>query len=124
MNKQNSDHESKNTTRVLHKIASVEGLSIFNRQAKRVVQSPAQNRGQVAAQEQIKILREALANETEEQALPLNRGQVAAMEQVRILREAVAGAMQEQGSPPQNRGQVAAQEQFRIMREALGISNA
>jgi|Tabmets5t2r1_1033131.scaffolds.fasta_scaffold05705_1 hypothetical protein len=115
MNKQISDHVSKT--------ASVEGLSIFYREAKRLVQTPAQNRGQVAAQEQIKILREALANETEEQALPLNRGQVAAMEQVRILREAVAGAMQEQARPPQNRGQVAAQEQFRIIREALGISN-
>ncbi|HEY9406407.1 MAG TPA: hypothetical protein VIP53_03045 [Nitrososphaera sp.] len=123
MNKQISDHVSKNTTGVLHKTPSVEGLSIFYRETKRLVQSPAQNRGQVAAQEQIKILREAVANETEEQALPLNRGQVAAMEQVRILREAVAGAMQEQAPPPQNRGQVAAQEQFRIIREALGISN-
>jgi hypothetical protein len=85
MNKQISDHVSKT--------ASVEGLSIFYREAKRLVQTPAQNRGQVAAQEQIKILREALANETE------------------------------QAPPPQNRGQVAAQEQFRIIREALGISN-
>jgi hypothetical protein len=80
---------------LLGKGASEELLQIMTQNvSKRVVQAPSQNRGQVAAWEQIKILKEALANETGEQALPLNRGQVAA------------------------------QEQFRIMREALGISNA
>jgi hypothetical protein len=81
-------------------------------------------RGQVAAFEQVKILREALANGTEEHAPPQNRGQVAAQEQTRVLREAVAGAMIQEHAPPQNRGQVAAQEQFKIMREALGMLNA
>jgi NAD(P)-dependent dehydrogenase (short-subunit alcohol dehydrogenase family) len=69
------------------------------------------------------VAQNILGKKEEEQAPPQNRGQVAAMEQVKILTDALAGAMQEQ-APPQNRGQVAAQEQFKIMKEALRMSNA
>jgi hypothetical protein len=71
-------------------------------------------RGQVAAQEQMKILRQAMAHGTAEQ-IPQNRGQVAAQEQIRILREVATAANKGEAQIPQNRGQVAAQEQIRII---------
>lgn len=48
------------------------------------------------------------------QAAPLTRGQVAAQEQVKILRE-VATASKGEPRTPQTRGEVAAQEQMRII---------
>jgi hypothetical protein len=48
-------------------------------------QSP-KSRGEVAAQEQIRILNQATANKTE-QRLPQTRGEVAAQEQIRILNQ-------------------------------------
>jgi hypothetical protein len=50
-------------------------------------QSP-KSRGEVAQQEQIRILREALSGRAEGR-VPQTRGEVARQEQVRILREAL-----------------------------------
>jgi hypothetical protein len=48
-------------------------------------QSP-RSRGEVAAQEQIRILNQVTANKTEHR-LPQTRGEVAAQEQIRILNQ-------------------------------------
>ena len=82
-------------------------------QQKKGTQAAPLTRGQVAAQEQVKILRQALAHGTTEQ-VPQTRGQVAAQEQVKILRE-VATASKGEPRTPQTRGEVAAQEQMRII---------
>jgi hypothetical protein len=78
-------------------------------------------RGQVAAQEQMRILREvatAAANKGEAQ-IPQTRGQVAAQEQMRILKQAMATS---KGEPRASttRGEVAAQEQIGIISKLTG----
>jgi hypothetical protein len=51
------------------------------------------------------------------QVLPLTRGQIAAQEPLRILREAFASKRTKTEQVPETRGQIAAQEQKRILRE-------
>src|SRR3712207_9398815 len=73
-------------------------------------------RGQIAAQEPLRILREALASKiTTTEQVPQTRGQIAAQEQKRILREVAITASKGEVQIPQTRGQVAAQEQMRII---------
>jgi len=91
-------------------------LTLRNGQLKKGTQVPQVTRGQVAAQEPLRILREVLVSGTTEQ-IPQTRGQVAAQEQVRILREAATSASNKgvEAQIPQTRGQVAAQEQVRLI---------
>jgi hypothetical protein len=78
-----------------------------------------QSRGQVAAQEQVRILRQAMtASKAQPPQLPQSRGEVAAQEQVRIINEVTAPSKAE-ARLPQSRGEVAAQEQVRILRQAM-----
>ncbi len=69
---------------------------------KEVNQLPEYTRGQVAQQEQIRILKEveALAGKTKEQ-VPQTRGQVAQQEQIRILKEALG--MRDRNVPQNSR---------------------
>jgi hypothetical protein len=78
------------------------------------------SRGQVAAQEQVRIVRQAMTASKAQPQVPHSRGQVAAQEQVRILNEVTAPSKVE-ARLPQSRGQVAAQEQVRILRQAMGM---
>jgi hypothetical protein len=75
-------------------------------------------RGEVAAQEQIRILRQAMTASKGQPRVPQSRGEVAAQEQVRILNEVTAPSKLE-ARLPQSRGEVAAQEQVRILRQAM-----
>ena len=96
-------------------------LTSKNRPLKKEAHVSQLTRGQVAAQEQMRILREvanAAANK-EEPEIPQTRGQVAAQEQMRILRQAMATS---EGEPRASttRGEVAAQEQMRILSKLTG----
>jgi hypothetical protein len=53
-----------------------------------------------------------------EPRVPQSRGEVAAQEQMRILRQAITAGKGEP-RVPQSRGEVAAQEQMRILRQAM-----
>jgi ubiquinone biosynthesis protein UbiJ len=76
-------------------------------------------RGEVAAQEQVRILRQAMtASKAQPPQVPQSRGEVAAQEQVRIINEVTAPSKAE-ARLPQSRGEVAAQEQVRILRQAM-----
>ena len=57
---------------------------------------------------------------TEQQ--PKSRGEVVAQEQVRIVRQAMT-ASKVQPQVPQSRGEVAAQEQMRILQQPIGRQN-
>ncbi|HJR47303.1 MAG TPA: hypothetical protein VJ799_04030 [Nitrososphaeraceae archaeon] len=92
-------------------------ITLKNGRLKKGTQVPPLTRGQIAAQEPLRILREALASKkriTTEQA-PQTRGQIAAQEQKTILREVATAASKGEAQIPQTRGQVAAQEQMRII---------
>ena len=52
--------------------------------------------------------------------LPQSRGEVAAQEQVRIINE-VAATSKAEARLPKSRGEVAAQEQVRILIQAMGM---
>jgi hypothetical protein len=70
-------------------------------------------RGEVAAQEQIKIFRQAMATSKGEPRAPTTIGEVAAQEQIKIFRQAMATSKGEPRAPT-TIGEVAAQEQMRI----------
>src|SRR5262245_7378766 len=74
-------------------------------------------RGEVAAQEQIRIFRQAMATRGEPRA-PKTRGEVAAQEKLRVFGQVFTT----KGEPraPKTRGEVAAQEQMRIIGLATG----
>jgi hypothetical protein len=78
-------------------------------------------RGQIAAQEPLRILREALTSKrrTTIGQVPQTRGQIAAQEPLRILREVATAASKGEAQIPQTRGQVAAQEQLRIIGHSI-----
>ena len=78
-----------------------------------------QSRGEIAAQEQIRIFEQAMTTSTGEPQGPKNQGEVAAQEQIRIFGQAFAI----KGEPPRaptTRGEIAAQEQMRIIGQATG----
>ena len=56
--------------------------------------------------------------------LPLTRGQIAAQEQKKILRELATAASKGEAQTPQTRGQVAAQEQMRIIGQYIDNMSA
>jgi hypothetical protein len=76
-------------------------------------------RGEVAAQEQLRIFRQAMATNKGEPRVPTTRGEVAAQEQLRAFGQVFAT---NKGEPrvPTTRGEVAAQEQMRIISKATG----
>jgi ubiquinone biosynthesis protein UbiJ len=85
----------------------------------KIEQQLPKSRGEVAAQEQVRILRQAMtASKAQPPQVPQSRGQVAAQEQVRILNEVTATSKVE-ARLAQSRGDVAAQEQVRILRQAM-----
>ncbi len=87
-------------------------------QLKKGTQVPLMTRGQIAAQEPLRVLREAFASKrttARNEQVPQTRGQIAAQEQKRILREVFTAANKGEAQIPQTRGQVAAQEQMRII---------
>jgi hypothetical protein len=96
-------------------------LAIRNGRLKKETNVSQLTRGQVAAQEQMRILREVVtaAAIKGEPEIPQTRGQVAAQEQMRILRQAMATS---KGEPRASttRGEVAAQEQMRILSKLTG----
>ena len=94
-------------------------ITLKNGRLKKETQVPPLTRGQIAAQEPLRILREAFASKrrtiiTTEQ-VPQTRGLIAAQEQKRILREVATAASKGEAQIPQTRGQAAAQEQMRII---------
>jgi hypothetical protein len=91
-------------------------ITLKNGRLKKGTQVPLLTRGQIAAQEPLRILREAFASKrTTTEQVPQTRGQIAAEEQKRILREVATAASKGEAQIPQTRGQVAAQEQMRII---------
>jgi tRNA U34 5-carboxymethylaminomethyl modifying GTPase MnmE/TrmE len=92
-------------------------ITLKNGRLKKGTQVPPLTRGQVAAQEPLRILREALASKrrTTTEQVPQTRGLIAAQEQKKILREVATAASKGEAQIPQTRGQVAAQEQMRII---------
>jgi hypothetical protein len=84
-------------------------------------QSP-KTRGEVAAQEQMRGLRQALLTDVGSRA-PFNRGEVAAQEQMKIVQH-VAAHKEVQPREPRSRGEVAAQEQVRILNQVLKMHSA
>jgi hypothetical protein len=103
-------------------------ITLKNGRLKKGTQVPPLTRGQVAAQEPLRILREALANKrrrtTTTEQVPQTRGQVVAQEQKRILREVATAANKGEAQIPQTRGQVAAQEQMRIIGQYIDNMSA
>ena len=79
-------------------------------------QSP-KTRGEVAAQEQVRIFRQAFVTSGDIR-LPRTRGEVAAQEQMRIAQLATTYKMIEDIKPI-TRGEVAAQEQTSIFNQVL-----
>jgi hypothetical protein len=79
-------------------------------------QSP-KTRGEVAAQEQIRIFGQVFLTNGEPRA-PRTRGEVAAEEQMRIVQHAMTYRTT-QSREPEKRGEVAAQEQIRILNQVL-----
>jgi hypothetical protein len=79
-------------------------------------QSP-KTRGEVAAQEQIRIFRETFVTNRDTSS-PRTRGEVAAQEQMKIVQH-VMTHNELQPRVPKTRGEVAAQEQIRILNQAL-----
>lgn len=101
-------------------------ITLKNGRLKKGTQVPPLTRGQIAAQEPLRILRGALANKrriTTEQ-VPQTRGQIAAQEQKKILRELATAASKGEAQIPQTRGQVAAQEQMRIIGQYIDNMSA
>jgi hypothetical protein len=78
----------------------------------------SQHRAEVAAQEQISIVRQAMTASKGAPQVPKTRGKVAAQEQMRVFGRVFAT----NGEPraPTSRGEVAAQEQMRIIDHATG----
>ena len=74
-------------------------------------------RGEVARNEQIRILKR-VGEINGEPIAPRTRGEVAAQEQMRIFKQATMAASGKQ-SVPRTRGEVAAQEQMRIFGQVL-----
>jgi hypothetical protein len=91
-------------------------ITLKNGRLKKGTQVSPLTRGQIAAEEPLRILREALASKrTTTEQVPQTRGQIAAEEQKTILREVATAASKGEAQIPQTRGQVAAQEQMRII---------
>ena len=78
-----------------------------------------QSRGEIAAQEQIRIFGQAMAASTGEPQAPKNQGEIAAQEQIRTFGQATP-AKEESPLAPTTRGKIAAQEQMRIIGHATG----
>jgi hypothetical protein len=78
-------------------------------------------RGEVAAQEQLRVFRQIFATKGEPR-IPTTRGEVAAQEQLRVFRQIFAT----KGEPriPTTRGEVAAQEQMKIIGKAKDTLNS
>ena len=83
-------------------------------------------RGQIAAQEPLRILRGPLANKrrTTTEQVPQTRGQIPAQEQKKILRELANATSKGEAQIPQTRGQVSAQEQMRIIGQYIDNMSA
>lgn len=79
-------------------------------------QSP-KTRGEVEAQEQVRIFRQAFVT-SGDNSLPRTRGEVAAQEQMRIAQLATTYRTIED-IKPMTRGEVAANEQIRIFNQVL-----
>jgi hypothetical protein len=79
---------------------------------KELVANLLPSRGEIAAQEQMKIFGQALVIEGEP-STPRSRGEVATQEQMRIMQEAMTYKIT-QPREPKTRGEVATQEQMRI----------
>jgi hypothetical protein len=92
-------------------------ITLKNGRLKRGTQILPLTRGQIAEQEPLRILSEALTSKrrTTIGQVPQTRGQIAELEQKRILREVATAASKREAQIPQTRGQVAAQEQMRIV---------
>jgi hypothetical protein len=92
-------------------------ITLKNGRLKKGAEVPLLTRGQVAAQEPLRILGEAFASKrtTTTEQVPQTRGLIAAEEQKRILRVVTTAASKGEAQIPQTRGQVAAQEQMRII---------
>ena len=103
---------SKNLKKIL---SSVKEKIIISEAENRLPQS----RGEVAAQEQLRIFGQAMSTKGEPRA-PTTRGEIAAQEQLRIFGQAMAT----KGEPraPTTRGEIAAQEQLRILQHAIAAS--
>ena len=100
-------------------------ITLKNGRLKKGTQVPLLTRGQIAAQEPLRILREAFASKrTTTEQVPQTRGQIAAQEQKRILREVATAANKGEAQIPQTRGQVAAQEQMRIIGQYIDNMSA
>jgi hypothetical protein len=80
-------------------------------------QQSSKARGEVAAQEQIRIFGQVFVPNGEPRA-PRTRGEVAAQEQMRIVQQAMTYRTI-QSREPETRGEVAAQEQIRILNQVL-----
>jgi hypothetical protein len=102
-------------------------ITLKNGRLKKGTQVLPLTRGQVAAQEPLRILREALASKrrrTTTEQVPQTRGLIAAQEQKKILREVATAASKGEAQIPQTRGQVAAQEQMRIIGQYIDSMSA
>ncbi len=100
-------------------------ITLKNGRLKKGTQVSPLTRGQIAAQEPLRILREALASErTTTDQVSQTRGQIAAQEQKRILREVATAASKGEAQIPRTRGQVAAQEQMRIIGQYIDNMSA
>jgi hypothetical protein len=101
-------------------------ITLKNGRLKKGTQVPLLTRGQVAAQEPLRILREALASKrrTTTEQVPQTRGLIAAQEQKKILREVATAASKGEAQIPQTSGQVAAQEQMRIIGQYIDNMSA
>jgi hypothetical protein len=84
-------------------------------------QQPPKTRGEVAAQEQIRIFREAFVTTSGEPSAPRTRGEVAAQEQMKTIQQ-VMTRNELQPREPRTRGEVAAQEQIRMLNQVLKIA--
>jgi hypothetical protein len=76
------------------------------------------SRGEIAAQEQVRIFGQALVTEGEPY-VPRSRGEVATQEQMRIVQEAMTYKIT-QPREPKTRGEVATQEHMRVFGQMAG----
>jgi hypothetical protein len=86
-------------------------------------QQPTKTRGEVAAQEQIRIFRGAFVTTSEEPSAPRTRGEVAAQEQMKTIQQ-VMTRNELQPREPRTRGEVAAQEQIRMLNQVLKMQDS
>ncbi|MPZ07511.1 MAG: hypothetical protein GEU26_14040 [Nitrososphaeraceae archaeon] len=100
---------------------NLENATLSNVKEKIVIteagQQSSKARGEVAAQEQIRIFGQVFVTNEEPRA-PRTRGEVAAQEQMRVVRQAMT-YRPIQSREPKTRGEVAAQEQIKILSQVL-----